>query len=81
MNKLVSLGIGFAVGAAIGATMVVLFAPVSGERLIHSLKVGYAETMQGARLASENRKRELEAEFARMRGQTITPYRLPDRAN
>ena len=77
MNKLVSLGLGFAVGAAIGATAVVLFAPVSGPKLFHYLKVGYAETLQEARLVSEQRRRELEAELAQKRGQPAsTTYRI-----
>jgi gas vesicle protein len=63
MKKLISLAIGFGIGAAIGAALVLLFAPASGDKLVRSLKEGYAETMEQARLASEARRRELEAEL------------------
>jgi gas vesicle protein len=63
MNKLISLAIGFGIGAAIGAALVLLFAPASGEKLVRELKEGYAETMEQARLASETRRAQLEAEL------------------
>ena len=63
MKKLIRLLIGFGIGAAIGAALVLLFAPASGEKLVKNLKEGYAETMEEARLASEARRRELEAEL------------------
>ena len=34
MNKLISLAIGIGVGALLGAALVVLFAPVSGDQLV-----------------------------------------------
>jgi len=70
MNKLISLLIGFGIGAAIGAALVLLFAPVSGETLVRELKAGYAETMDEARAAAEFRRRELEAELKIRRGET-----------
>ena len=63
MNKLVSLAIGIGVGALLGAALVVLFAPVSGDQLVKNLKDGYAEAMEEARTAAETRRHELEAEL------------------
>jgi gas vesicle protein len=67
MRKLTSLVIGFGLGTAIGAVMVMLFSPTSGEELVDNIKRGYAETMAEARKASALRRTELEAELARMR--------------
>jgi gas vesicle protein len=68
MNKLISWGIGLLFGAVIGATLVVLFAPVSGKALIEGVKEGYEETLEEARQASEQRRIQLEAELARRQG-------------
>lgn len=68
MNKLISWTIGLAVGGLVGATLVVLFAPVSGKALIEGVKEGYAETLEEARQASEQRRIQLEAELARRQG-------------
>jgi len=67
MYKLLSLVLGFTVGALIGGMLVIVFSPVSGQKVVDALKEGYAETLDEARLASEERKRELETEFKRMR--------------
>jgi gas vesicle protein len=75
MRKLTSLVIGFGLGAAIGAAMVMLFSPTSGEQLVDNIKRGYAETMAEARKASAVRRAELEAQLAQMRSKN-TP-RLP----
>lgn len=75
MRKLISLTLGFGLGTAIGATMVMLFSPTSGEQLVENIKRGYAETMAEARKASALRRAELEAELARMQAKN-TP-RLP----
>ena len=69
MNKLLSLAIGIGIGAALGAALVLLFAPVSGDQLVKNLKAGYAETLEEARDASETRQKQLEAELKARRGQ------------
>ncbi len=75
MRKLVSLGLGFGAGALIGAAVVMLFAPTSGEQLAQNLKRGWDETVEEARKASQQRRLELEAELARRRGNLA--QRLP----
>lgn len=70
MNKLISLGIGVAVGAAFGVGAVLLFAPMSGEQLKYALRKGYQDTLAEARLAAVMRRAELEAELARKQGKT-----------
>jgi gas vesicle protein len=72
MKKLISLVIGFGIGAALGAGIVVLFAPASGEKLIKLLKEGYADTLEEARTAAENRRKELEAELKHRRNEATT---------
>jgi gas vesicle protein len=67
MSKLLGLLIGFILGAAVGAMLVVLFSPVSGDRLIRNLKEGYDETLAEARAVSAQRRAQLEAELAQMR--------------
>ena len=69
MRTLMSLMIGLLLGAAIGATLALLFAPTSGEQLVKDVKRGFSETMEEARKASEQRRAELEAELAKMRSQ------------
>jgi gas vesicle protein len=63
MSKLISLAIGFGIGAAIGAGLVLLFAPASGEKLVRNLKEGYSTTMEEARTAAETRRMQLESEL------------------
>lgn len=63
MGKLLSLAIGIGLGAALGAALVLLFAPISGEKLVKNLKDGYTDALEEARTAAEDRRRELEAEL------------------
>ncbi len=67
MRKVLSLLIGLGVGAGVGVLLVTLFAPTSGEQLVANLKAGWEETMAAARLASAQRRQELEAELAAKR--------------
>jgi len=66
MRTLLSWIIGLTLGAALGATLVLLFAPTSGEQLVNRLKAGWEETLIEARRASEQRRRELETELAQL---------------
>ncbi len=75
MKKLLSFALGIGLGAMVGASVVILFAPMSGSELVNRLKAGWDETLEEARKASELRRAELEAELAKMGGKT-TP-RLP----
>jgi len=70
MRKLLSLGLGFGIGALLGVAIVMLFAPTTGEQMVQNLKRGWDETLEEARKASEQRRRELEADLARRRGVT-----------
>jgi gas vesicle protein len=63
MNKLLSWAIGFAIGAVLGAMLIVLFSPVSGSQWVDNLKRGYNETMEEGRRAAETRRAELEAQL------------------
>lgn len=76
MKQLVSLALGFGLGALAGAALVMLFSPVSGEQVAANLKRGWQETMEEARRASAARQAELEAELATMRAKH-NPPRLP----
>ena len=67
MRKLLGLVLGFMTGASLGATLVVLLSPVSGEQLIRNIKQSYDETKAEARKISEQRRAELEAQLAQMR--------------
>ncbi|MCA0454136.1 MAG: hypothetical protein LCI00_09205 [Chloroflexi bacterium] len=67
MRKIASLFLGLALGAGVGALVVTLFAPTSGQQLIANLKAGWEETLAAARVASAERRAELEAELAAKR--------------
>ncbi|MCK6578657.1 MAG: YtxH domain-containing protein [Anaerolineae bacterium] len=59
MRKLTSLGMGFLIGAVIGAALVFVFAPATGEKMRHALREGVRETMDEARSAARKREMEL----------------------
>ena len=67
MRKIASLFLGLGLGAGVGALVVTLFAPTSGQQLIANLKAGWEETLAAARVASAERRAELEAELAAKR--------------
>lgn len=75
MKKLLSLVLGIGLGAMVGASVVILFAPMPGSELVARIRRGWEETMQEARRASELRRAELEAELSQMSGKTLP--RLP----
>ncbi|MBK8023827.1 MAG: YtxH domain-containing protein [Chloroflexi bacterium] len=64
MRKLVSLALGFLVGALIGAALVMLFAPATGKKMRHALREGVRETLDEARTAAHKREIELTKELA-----------------
>ena len=78
MNKLISIALGLGIGAALGAALVLLFAPVSGDTLVKNLKAGYAETLDEARDAAEARRKELEEELKARRSE---PMRALQKSN
>lgn len=65
MIKIVSWMFGLSIGAGTGALIVMILVPVTGREIRHRLREGYAETMEAARLAADQRRAELEAELAR----------------
>ena len=75
MNKVMSWVIGLTIGGAVGALVVMLLVPISGDEIIRRLKAGYQETMQEARLASAKRQAELEAELATMQKRRQLPQK------
>jgi len=67
MRKILSLMLGLGLGAGVGVLLITLFTPTSGEQLVANLRAGWEETMAAARLASAERRKELEAELAAKR--------------
>lgn len=77
MQKLLGLLIGLAVGATLSMVIVNFIAPEASAQLARGIRRGYLETMQAARLASAQRRAELEAELARMQQRRSQPA-LPE---
>ena len=79
MRKLLSLGLGMGIGSLVGAVGVLLFAPATGEKMRQYLRMGYRETLDEARAASQKRQLELTLELQRMQGRLASPdsLRLP----
>jgi gas vesicle protein len=71
MIRLASWLLGFSIGASFGALIVMLFVPQTANEIRYRLRTGYEETMAAAQLASETRRRELEAELARRQGRAL----------
>jgi gas vesicle protein len=68
MPKLMSWLLGIGLGALVGALLVTLFAPASGQEIMAQLKQGWQAALQEARKANAARRAELEAELARRQG-------------
>ncbi len=66
MRRLVFFAGGLICGALIGATVVLLLTPESGTAVREDARGRVQDAMSEARLASERRKQELEAELAEM---------------
>ena len=67
MRKILSLMLGMGLGAGLGVLLATLFAPTSGKQLVANLRSGWEETLAAARIASAQRRKELEAELATKR--------------
>lgn len=76
MNKVISWVIGLTIGGTVGALVVMLLVPISGDEIVRRLKAGYQETMREARLASAKRQAELEAELAQMQKRRQLPEKI-----
>lgn len=70
MRKLTSGLLGIGLGAAVGAALVLLFAPASGQEVVALLKRSWDATLADARTANAARRAELEAELARRQKKT-----------
>lgn len=66
MKKILSWLIGLSLGAALGAVLIMIFVPETGEQITNRLKQGYQATLQEARKASAVRREQLEAQLAEM---------------
>lgn len=66
MNKITSWLIGLGIGLTVGAALVALFSPIPGDEVLRRLRAGFAETLDEARRASEDKRKALEAELAKM---------------
>ncbi|PJF26204.1 MAG: hypothetical protein CUN53_08885 [Phototrophicales bacterium] len=60
--------IGAGIGAIIGIIGVLWFAPLTGRRLRAAIRQHYADALEQARQAGEQRRAELEAELERAQG-------------
>jgi gas vesicle protein len=65
VRKLLSWMLGIGLGATVGALLVILFAPASGQEIVTLLKRGWDATLEEARQANTQRRAELEADLAR----------------
>lgn len=71
MRKLMSLILGIGVGGTLGAGLVALLSPTSGKAFREELKRGFEDTLEEARIASEERQRQLEAELEEKLGKRV----------
>jgi len=66
MNKFLSFLAGVLSGAVIGATVALLLAPSSGDQLRDDMVHRWEEALNEARLAMEETRRDLQAQFEMM---------------
>jgi gas vesicle protein len=66
MNKILSFIAGSMCGAVVGATIALLLAPSSGEELRGEMVHRWEEALDEARLAMEETRRDLQAQFEMM---------------
>lgn len=70
MRRLLSLMVGLGLGIGVGWLVVTLFSPVSGTQLRANARAHYEESLAAARRAAAERRAELEAELAELRGES-----------
>lgn len=73
MLKIASWALGFSLGVAFGALLVMVLSPISGQEIVERFQNGYKEALDEARKASQQRRAELEAELAEMQGKRQNP--------
>jgi len=66
MNKILSFIAGSMCGAVVGATIALLLAPASGEEIRGEVVNRWEEALNEARLAMEETRRDLQAQFEMM---------------
>jgi gas vesicle protein len=66
MNKMLSFIAGSMCGAVVGATVALLLAPASGEEIRGEVVHRWEEALNEARLAMEETRRDLQAQFEMM---------------
>jgi gas vesicle protein len=66
MNKILSFIAGSLCGAVVGATVALLVAPSSGEELRGEMVYRWEEALNEARIAMEETRRDLQAQFEMM---------------
>ncbi len=66
MRRLLFFAGGVACGVAIGVTLALLLAPASGDTMRSDTQARFDNMMTEARLASERRRRELEAQLTEL---------------
>lgn len=67
MNKLFSFLAGAICGALVGAVLVLLLTPASGEELRSTARSRWDEAMEEAQKAREETQRQLEVQFEQMK--------------
>ncbi|MFN8371801.1 MAG: YtxH domain-containing protein [Anaerolineae bacterium] len=67
MRTMISWLIGFSLGAALGAALIMLFSPVSGQDLTSAVKNHYRNALDAGHAASEAKRTELEDQLRKMR--------------
>jgi gas vesicle protein len=63
MSRILFWVLGLVFGALVGAALVAIFAPATGEEFRKRLREGYRDTLDEARRVSQERQRELEAKL------------------
>ena len=70
MDKFVRFVVGLLLGAVVGAGLVVLFAPQSGEELRQCIRDRVEEILEEGQMAAEERRVELMAQFEELKQPT-----------